>query len=491
MPPFLHAATLSLLAMSACIGAHAAVATPEQSVARIERSLPLLLAAHGHEGDHASIEARMRFYGVPGLSVAVIHDGKIAWTRAYGRADVAARAAMTTDTIFEAGSVSKSVAATAAMRLVQDGRLQLDTDVGHVLHSWRLPDNPYVESHPVTLSRLLSHSAGIDVHGFDGYAAGHPVPTLRQVLDGTAPANSEAIRVVSEPGAGFAYSGGGYTIVQQMIEDVSGESFASFAMEHVLTPWHMTSSSYEQPLPSARSSRAASGYRAGGTPVDGRFHTYPEQAAAGLWSTPGDLARFVIGLEDAFAGRSQDVLDRATALSMISPQRRVKLGESDDDYWGLGVELGAYGNPDSFSHTGVDEGFDTLMLGFAHGRDGVVIMTNINNSFLLQRELMGAIAQEYGWKPFTAGKQRTYVPWTKDELREYPGRYTSLDGTTVSIEARSGRLVVADTGERYEMFKAPDARVFAPGEFGALVPQKDNDSQVTGFKGEHDSLKRI
>jgi CubicO group peptidase (beta-lactamase class C family) len=487
----LLATTLSVLTLSASLGAQVAVATPDQSVARIERNLPLLLAAPGHEGDHATLEARMRFYGVPGLSVAVIHDGKVAWARAYGLADVAARTPMTTETLFEAGSVSKSVAATAAMRLVQDGRLQLDANIEGVLRSWKLPANAFTASHPVTLARLLSHSAGVNVHGFEGYAAGKPVPTLRQVLDGQAPANSEAIRVVAPPGAGFVYSGGGYTIMQQMIEDVTGSSFASYAMRQVLKPLRMNSSAYDQPLSPGRRSRAASAYRAGGTPVEGHFHTYPEQAAAGLWSTPGDLARFVIGLEDAFAGRNTQVIDRATALSMISSGRRIREAGSDDVYWGLGFELGAFGNPDTFSHNGVDEGFDTEMLGFAHGGDGVVIMANVNNSFLLQRELMGAIAQEYGWKPFNPGKQRTFVPWTKDELSGYPGRYVAADGTTIAMTARNHRLVVEDNGESYEMFKAPDGSVFAPGEFGALVPQKADGSHVAGFNGEKDSLRRL
>lgn len=433
----------------------------------------------------------MRFYGVPGLSVAVIHDGTVVWARAYGLANVADRTPMTTDTLFEAGSVSKSVAATLAMRLVQDGRLQLDANIDGVLRSWKVPANAFTASHPVTLARLLSHSAGVNVHGFDGYPAGKSIPTLRQVLDGEAPANSEAIRVVAAPGAGFVYSGGGYTIVQQMIEDVAGESFGSYALHRLLKPLQMNSSAYDQPLPPERRSRAASAYRAGGKPVEGRFHTYPEQAAAGLWSTPGDLARFVISLEDTFAGRSTRVIDRATALSMISSERRVKLGSSNDTYWGLGFELGAFGNPDTFSHDGVDEGFDTMMLGFAHGRDGVVIMANVNNSFLLQRELMGAIAKEYGWKPFNPGKQRTFVPWAKDELSGYPGRYSAADGTTISITAHNNRLVVEDHGESYEMFKAPDGRVFAPGEFGALVPRKADGSHVLGFNGEEDSLTRL
>ena len=208
--------------------------------------------------------------------------------------------------------------------------------------------------------------------------------------------------------------------------------------------------------------------------------------------TPSDLARFVIGLEDAFAGRSTQVIDRATALSMISPEHRVKLNGPDNTYWGLGFELGAFGNPDTFSHDGVDEGFDTTMLGFAHGRDGVVIMANANNTFLLQRELIDAIAQEYGWKPFHPGKQRTYVPWAKEELSGYPGRYADTDGTTASIAARNDRLVVEDSGESYEMYKAPDGRVFVPGEFvGELAPQKMDGSRIVGFNGERDSLRRL
>src|SRR5262249_17650515 len=182
----------------------------------------------------------------------------------------------------------------------------------------------------VTLRGLLSHTAGLTVHGFPGYATDEPVATVVQVLDGAKPANTRSIRVDILPGSKWRYSGGGYTVMQQMVVDVTGKSFPQFMKEAVLEPLGMRESTFEQPLPAEKARLTASGHLRDRSPVKGRWHIYPEMAAAGLWTTPSDLARFAIGVQEAVAGRSGKTLSRQMARQMIAEVK---------DHYGLGVGL--------------------------------------------------------------------------------------------------------------------------------------------------------
>jgi len=236
----------------------------------------------------------------------------VEWAKGYGVTYVGGRA-VTPETIFQAGSVSKPVAALAALRLVEQGRLSLDTDVNKYLESWKVPSNEFTQHAPVTLRGLLSHTAGVSVHGFNGYSAGDSVPTLHQVLDGIRPANSPPIRAIAVPGSAWSYSGGGYVVLQEMMMDVTGKSFPSLMQDLVLSPLAMNHSRFDQPLPTALRNNAASPHDADGKPVAGGAHTYPEMAAAGLWTTPTDLARYIIGVQHARRGVAGSVLSKAMA----------------------------------------------------------------------------------------------------------------------------------------------------------------------------------
>jgi CubicO group peptidase (beta-lactamase class C family) len=290
--------------------------------------------------------------------------------------------------MFQAGSISKPVAATAALRLVQQGKLQLDADVNTVLSSWKLPIDPIAGNRPVTLRQLLTHTGGITVHGFDGYASGSPVPDLIQVLNGESPANSPAIRSEAVPGSSWKYSGGGYTIMQQVLIDVTGMPFQKLLQDSVLTPIGMTESTYQQPLPADRKSFAATPYYTDGTPVAGGPHTYPEMAAAGLWTTPTDLARFAIEVQRSFAGKSNLVLSTEMTRQMLI------VGQGS---WGLGPEIHGAATDPLFLHGGVDAGFECLMVAYVKRGEGAVVMTNAQGGGALAAEIMRSIAAEYEW----------------------------------------------------------------------------------------------
>jgi CubicO group peptidase (beta-lactamase class C family) len=350
-----------------------------------------------------SLSDRMAALHVPGVSIAVIHHGVIEWAQGFGVTRLGGPP-VTAKTMFQAGSISKPVSALAALRLVQEGKLTLDADVNTELSSWKLPIEPFTENKPVTLRQLLSHTGGITVHGFDGYASGAPVPSLIQVLDGVSPANSPAIRSEALPGSGWKYSGGGYTILQQVLTDVTGEPFPKLLQDFVLTPIGMTESTYQQPLPGDRKLLAATPYNANGTPVAGGPHTYPEMAAAGLWTTPTDLARYAIEVQHSLVGKSNLVLSAQMTRHMLTP------GQGG---WGLGPEIHGSATDPLFLHRGVDAGFECLMVAYVKRDEGAVVMTNAQGGGVLAAEVMRSIAAEYKWphyyRPEILGRSRVYL----------------------------------------------------------------------------------
>jgi CubicO group peptidase (beta-lactamase class C family) len=294
---------------------------------------------------------------------------------------------VTLSTLFQAGSISKPVAATATMYYVQRGRLSLDENVNNRLVTWKVPENQFTANEKVTLRRIMSHTAGLTVHGFPGYAVDQPVPTMVQIFDGAKPANTAAIRVDLEPGARVRYSGGGTTVMQQLLVDVFRKPFPQLMKETVLARIGMENSTYENPLPPARMDLAASGHRRDGSVVKGKWHVYPEMAAAGLWTTPLDLAKYAIEIAKAWNGKSK-LLSAETARLMLSPQR---------DQAALGFFIGET-NPRQFGHGGADEGFQALLVAFADTGQGAALMANSDNGGRLMNLVAASVAREYEWK---------------------------------------------------------------------------------------------
>jgi CubicO group peptidase (beta-lactamase class C family) len=339
----------------------------------------------------ATLSERMTALHIPGVSIAVFHNGVI-WARGFGVKQVGG-APVTPDTLFQAGSISKPVAAMAALHLVQNKRLALDADINTELVSWKVPNSPAANGKVVTLRELLTHTAGFTVHGFPGYAANEPVPTLIQVLNGQKPANTPAIRIQSEPGSTWRYSGGGYTVMQQTLLDVSKEPFPTLLHDTVLAPIGMTHSTYEQPLPRHTQADAATPYDGKGSPIPGGAHTYPEMAAAGLWTTPADLVQYCEEVEHSLQGNRNRVLSQDLTRQMLTPGK----GE-----WGLGLMIGGSGADPYFTHNGVDAGFESLFVAYENHSDGAVVMTNAQGGSRLAEEILQSIATEYGWPDFHA-----------------------------------------------------------------------------------------
>lgn len=406
----------------------------EERIARVENGLLPRIAITGRPIPAMKIAERMADLKVPGVSVAVINNGAIEWARAYGVAEAGSERKITTETLFQAASISKPVAAMAALALVERGKLSLDQAVNQHLTTWKLPKGAQTKDHPVTLRNLLNHSAGTTVHGFRGYAADEPVPSLLALLDGAKPANSAAVRVDKTPDAAWRYSGGGISVAQLLMTTASGQPFDALMNDTVLAPLGMKHSTFAQPLPPAWHVSAASGHDDGGAPIKGKWHTYPEQAAAGLWTTPTDLALFAIELQKASAGKSNKVLSQAMATKMLT---RLK-----GDYGlGIGVE-NPEGRP-AFNHGGSNVGFRAMLIAFTNEGQGAVVMSNSDNGDVINSDILRAISAQYGWTDFRV----TYKTLASVD----PTAYASYAGT---YEVRGTPVVVTQEGERL-FIKAP------------------------------------
>ena len=338
--------------------------------------------------DPTDIASWMEAYEVPGVSVAVINDFELDYVEVHGVESRASGEPVTEGTLFQAASMSKGVSAVAALSLVQDASVSLDREINDYLTSWQLPDNDLQVSEKVTLRRLLSHTAGTTVSGFRGYRYTEPVPTLIQILNGEPPANSPPIVVDLVPGSQFRYSGGGYEVMEQALRDVTGVEYPEFMRERVLGPIGMANSTYEQPLPESRRGAAASGYYADGTAVPGGHHIYPEMAAAALWTTPTDLARFLIELQRSLRGDSNRVLSRENAELLLT--------EVERDY-ALGFDLWEHGGEPYFGHGGANDGFRGRMVAHRTAGYGVVILTNSDNGLELASAVLRLIGEREGW----------------------------------------------------------------------------------------------
>jgi CubicO group peptidase (beta-lactamase class C family) len=385
-------------------------ASLDAEIKRVESGLLAPFTVKGEPG--WTIEERMKFYKVPGLSVAVIKDFKVAWAKGYGVKDLGTKEPVTSQTLFQAGSISKSVNATIAMKKVEQGKISLDDNINDKLVTWKLPENELTAKSRVTLRKILSHTAGTTVHGFPGYAINDKVPTLPQILDGTAPANTAAIRVDLEPGTQFRYSGGGTTISQLALMDIEKKPYPQIANETVLKPLNMTNSTYNQPLPADWRPKAATGYRTNGKEVEGKIHIYPEMAAAGLWTTPTDLAKFAIEMQLSLAGRSNKILTKQSVETMTT-------GVKNDV--GLGFFIEKHGNAVYFGHGGSDEGFTSQLLVSRDKGYGVAVMVNSDSGGILQ-EVVRAVAKEYGWDEFLPAPY-DIISIDKAKIETFQGRY--------------------------------------------------------------------
>lgn len=400
----------------------------DERISRIENGLQSNLQIQYGDSltiQYYNIEDRMKELSIPGLSIAVMNNGVIEWAKGYGMADSLENRKVTTKTLFQAGSISKPIAATRALQLVEKGKINLDSNVNDYLTSWKLPDNEFTEKEKVTTRRMLNHSAGLTTWGFPGYAKGDTIPSIAEVLDGKG--NTDSVRVYKEPGQSWQYSGGGYTIMQLMITDIEQKQFPEIMQEHVLDPFGMTSSTYANPLPKKYHDLAATGYYNDGTAVKGKWHTYPEMAAAGLWTTPSQLVLWTKEIQQILQTQKDGLLKVETVNEMLMPAH----GEDQG--------LGPYVLKHIFGHGGADEGFRADLMAWKETPISVAIMSNSDNGSSIFREIFLGISQEYnlqGIEPRT----RVFKEQSKKELERFTGKYNFPENGDAKIIIKNNGL---------------------------------------------------
>jgi len=362
----------------------------EQAIQAIEYGLPKVTRGGQRPAKKVGLGKRMAQYKVPGVNIAFIDREKLVWTKGFGVMEAGGEKSVTNETIFQAASISKPVTAMVSLHLVEKGLLDLDADANDFLRSWKIPRSKYTQArsdgtHPkVTLRGLLSHTAGMNIRGYTGYTFDRQLPSLQQILNGEPPANSKPVWVMQSPGKDFRYSGGGYLVAQQMIEDVSGRPLAVLAKEIIFDKLGMTNSSFDTKLPEAYIPRAATGHNKTGEPVRGKWHIYPEQAAASLWTTPSDLARLIIETLKSRKNESNLVLSAEMTRQMLIPQ--ISLG-------GVGFNVIIKDGMTRFGHPGWNVGFHSLMLGCPETGQGIIWMTNVENGRRLGWEVSRGLAE--------------------------------------------------------------------------------------------------
>lgn len=473
-----------LLACSQIAAAPVAAASPPDFSNNLRRSVGIA----GRENERFRLADRMNHYLVPAVSVAVIQNCRIVEVRAFGAAAPGRPA--TPHTLFQAGSISKTFTAVAALRLVEQGVLSLDGDLRILLTSWRLPDSPLLEGRTVTLRGLLSHTAGINQEGGLGYPRTAPLPTLPDILEGRPPANTDPIRVVTAPGTVWNYSGGGYYITQALMQDATGTRYPELMSRLVFRPLRLRESSFAQPLHQRHLPRAARAAGPDGTPLDGGWRVNPELAAGGLWTTPRDIARLLIAISRAVRGNSRAFLGSAAAAQLMTRG----LGN-----WGLGVDLGSPGGARRFGHTGHNIGFSSEFVMYPDTCQGAVVMTNADQGGWLVSEVLRAIGDTYGWPDRRPSVVQAAIPLTDAIAERFVGTWRLRDfpAERFTISRRSGGLYWARAGHvGRDLLPETDGRLFSPDSRMTLAAAADADAEkartlLLSFGGGQNVAERI
>lgn len=425
---------LLLLFLPVTISAQQTDDSINRKINKVENSLsPSII--FGDSLPNLTLEQRMKETHIMGLSIAVINNYKIEWAKGYGWADVAQNRKVNTETRFQAASISKSLNSMGIMKLVEMGKLELEADINQYLQSWKFPYDSLSKNKKINSLHLLSHTAALDIHGFPGYKRSDTIPTLLQVLNGHRPANTKAVRSIGEPGKKFKYSGGGTTITQLMLMEITGSDYAGWMKKNVLNKLEMKNSSFKQPP--ADTVNLATGYYQNENPVKGNYHVYPEMAAAGLWTTPSDLARYIIDCQLTLSGKKGRVLSPEIMRKRMTPYIEKNIA--------LGVFIEKKGEQNWFNHNGGNEAFLCTYWGSMEGGKGVVIMINGEN-FSVISELLNSVATVYQWDGFFKPEFRKTVSVPRDTLIQYIGNF-QLMNDTLTLSMCGDNLCIRQNGQ--------------------------------------------
>lgn len=419
---------------------------------------------------------RMKFYNVPAVSIAVINNGKIEWLKAYGLADKNENRKADVNTLFQAASVSKMINALGILKISEEHLIEIDEPVNIYLESYGITQADSVNG-PVTIANLLSHTAGFNNPGFEGYEYGDTIPTLMQIINGNSPANNPPIHQDFKAGVKFLYSGGGVLISQKIIEDLLKISYDKWITKTVLNPLNMNSSSYDQPLPQEKWKLSATGYDVNGKLVSDRILVYPQLAAAGLWTTPSDLCQVLLTIVNSSKGKDS-FIKQETAKRMISPF--LEKGSS-----GLGTSLRSWGEQQYLYHTGANRGFRTVGIINIEEEKGAVVMIN-SDQFDFVMEIIKSISLVYDWKDYYSPQFQTPVPPPVSKQEDYEGVYETEDSLNFVITFSNNNyfITIGDDAPQKMYFNTED-EFFILEELSQCTFEKNAEGKITGINWKH------
>lgn len=427
------------------------------------------------------VVARMAAHHASALSVAVIHNGKLDWSAAWGRLDHDGAAA-DCSTLFQGGSLAKPTTLIAALRMQQAGVISLDAEVDSMLRSYHLPKGQQRPENPVTLRNLLRHTAGITPGGYAGYATGAALPTTTQILLGLSPANSRAIEVVAKPNEHLSYSGGGYTLIEAALQDRLRKPFDQLMQTWLLSPLGMRQASFVQPISEAHRGRTAKGHLADGSPVPGGWNNHPERAAAGLWTTPTDMATLLIELYQASRGLSA-TLDRELVEELLADPVEGHaygfrwLGDGDDVF---------------LTHYGGTTGYRAGMTINLRTGNGAVYLANSDGGSALGTEFLNSVSEVYDWTAFkTTSVKRSPKP--RPVLESLVGLYDFPDSPTVRVVLEGEDLtLVFPNQDRYALtpIEGADLAFIHPATGVRVAFESEADHVSLHLYGEEGRRKR-
>ncbi len=458
----------------------------EQRIREVENNLIPFVPVKNFKG--WNISDRMKYYNVPGASIAVIKDFKVDWAKGYGLADKSKNIPVTTETMFSAGSISKFLSAVTALSLVQSGKMELDAPINNYLTSWKITENDFTKKTPITLRMLLSHTAGTTQSAYFGFTPDKKLPSIVEILSGAEISESRPVVVNSEPKKEFRYSGGGSIIAQMAVMDVSKQNFADLTQATIFDKLEMKNSTFAQPLPEKYSAQAAWAYSSASW-FKGMPYVYPQQAAAGLYSTPTDLAKFFIDVQKSYRGDGK-LLNQTLAREMLTPQIGVSNGSYKEEM-AVGTFLiqradntetkGIY-----FEFTGVNAGFLAYGIASLTDGNGVIIMLNSGDDVNgLGKEIRRAVAKTYGWYKFLP-EEISPIDLDASALDKYAGRYRKGIDEVVYIRREKNYLVenINQGNDIYCFPVAADTIIFTDynvkGAFG-----RDEKENVISLKSEY------
>jgi CubicO group peptidase (beta-lactamase class C family) len=414
--------TLVGIALTSILGpatSYAADAEAQVRMHQVESQLVPTIPPDGRHVHATTLQQRMAALHVPGISIAVVHNGNIDWAKGYGVAWLGGPA-VTSETLFQAASISKPVTALAVLHLVNSGKIALDHEVNNYLKDWKIPETPATAAAKVTVTELLNHTAGIHLEGFPGYGSSEMIPTLPQILRGESPAYGPAITVTSVPGSEFRYAGGGYVVLRKLLTDVTGQPFEELMHSLVFLPLGMEHSTFQQHLPSELAANAAVPHDIEGRPFKLGARIYPEEAPDGLWTTAADISRYILAMQKSLKG--EGFLSKGIAQRMLIPGK---------EHWGLGPIVGKDAQHPYFMFSGGSAGTISVFVAYQRG-DGVAVLTNGEKGGTLASEVVRTVARVYGWPNFQPVTRRS-APVAHGSLDGLAGAYRDPSGNTQVI----------------------------------------------------------